>query len=69
MQNDTKLPKEQRRNYKNCFEALYRITKTEGFSRLYVGFHMATLRGIYLKFKPKRSINSFCLVSLPFESL
>ena len=45
MQNDTKLPTEQRRNYKNCFEALYRITKTEGFSRLYVGFHMATLRG------------------------
>jgi len=46
MQNDSKLPLENRRNYKNCFEALYRITKTEGFFRLYTGFHMATLRGI-----------------------
>ena len=46
MQNDPKLPPEKRRNYKNCFEALYRIARTEGFSRLYVGFHMATLRGI-----------------------
>ena len=45
MQNDTKLPKGQRRNYKNCFEAIYRITKTEGFAKLYTGFHMATLRG------------------------
>lgn len=46
MQNDTQLPVSQRRNYKNCFEALYRIAKTEGFPRLYVGFHMATLRGV-----------------------
>lgn len=41
-----KLPVDKRRNYKNCFEALYRIYKTEGFSRLYTGFEMATLRGV-----------------------
>lgn len=46
MQNDLKLPINERRNYKHCFEALYRITKTEGFSSLYIGFHMATLRGV-----------------------
>jgi dicarboxylate transporter 10 len=46
MQNDTKLAPSQRRNYKNVFEALYRIAKQEGFSRLYTGFHMATLRGV-----------------------
>ncbi len=46
MQNDLKLPVNERRNYKHCFEALYRITKTEGFSSLYIGFHMATLRGV-----------------------
>ena len=46
MQNDLKLPVNERRNYKHCFEALYRITKTEGFSSLYTGFHMATLRGV-----------------------
>lgn len=46
MQNDTRLPLDKRRNYKNCFEAIYRITREEGFMRLYAGFHMATLRGI-----------------------
>ena len=45
MQNDSKLPPEVRRNYKNCFEAIYRIWRTEGFMQLYAGFHMATLRG------------------------
>lgn len=37
MQNDTKLPIEQRRNYKHCFEALYRIFKNEGFNGLFKG--------------------------------
>lgn len=46
MQNDTQLPPNQRRNYKNVFEAFYRIAKTEGFPRLYVGFSMATFRGV-----------------------
>lgn len=46
MQNDTQLPANQRRNYKHCFEALYRIAREEGFARLYTGFHMATFRGI-----------------------
>lgn len=46
MQNDSKLPLEKRRNYKNCFEALYRITKVEGFTTLYTGFHMSALRGV-----------------------
>lgn len=46
MQNDTQLAPHQRRNYKHVFEALFRIARTEGFSRLYAGFHMATLRGV-----------------------
>jgi dicarboxylate transporter 10 len=46
MQNDFKLAPEKRRNYKNAVEALFRITRTEGFSTLYIGFHMATIRGI-----------------------
>ena len=45
MQNDSKLPLEQRRNYKHCIEALTRITKTEGFPRLWVGTTMASTRG------------------------
>ncbi|OZJ04927.1 hypothetical protein BZG36_02652 [Bifiguratus adelaidae] len=37
MQNDGKLPKELRRNYKNAFEGLYRIFRTEGVSALFRG--------------------------------
>lgn len=46
MQNDCKLPVEQRRNYKNCLEALYRIFKTEGPTRMFAGTTMASSRGM-----------------------
>ena len=46
IQNDCKLPPDKRRNYKHCFEAIYRIAKTEGIIRLYAGFHMAAFRGV-----------------------
>lgn len=46
MQNDVKLEPSKRRNYKNAFDALYKIARNEGFFALYTGFHMATIRGI-----------------------
>jgi solute carrier family 25 (mitochondrial dicarboxylate transporter), member 10 len=46
MQNDSKLPLEKRRNYQNCFEALNRIAKTEGFLSLYTGINVAIARAI-----------------------
>ena len=46
MQNDSKLPLEQRRNYANCFEALQRIYRTEGFIRMFSGATMASSRGM-----------------------
>jgi dicarboxylate transporter 10 len=46
MQNDSKLPLDQRRNYKNCVEALVRIARTEGVSRLFAGTSMASTRGM-----------------------
>lgn len=46
MQNDLHLPLNERRNYSNCFEAIYRIGRTEGFLALYTGFQMSTLRGV-----------------------
>ena len=48
MQNDTKLPKEQRRNYKHAFEALSRIARTEGVPRLFAGATMASSRGCFV---------------------
>jgi len=46
MQNDTKLPLAERRNYANCLEALYRINRTEGFTRMFSGATMASSRGM-----------------------
>ena len=46
MQNDCKLPVAERRNYKHCIEALFRIYRTEGASRLFNGASMASTRGM-----------------------
>ena len=46
MQNDSKLPVEQRRNYKHCLEALVRITRQEGPTQLFAGVSMAASRGM-----------------------
>ena len=46
MQNDSKLPLNKRRNYRNCFEALNRIVKTEGFLKLYTGINVAIVRAV-----------------------
>jgi dicarboxylate transporter 10 len=45
MQNDTKLPPELRRNYKHCFDGLYRIVREEGPTRLFSGLTMTVVRG------------------------
>lgn len=37
MQNDIKLPDHLKRNYKHCFDALFRISKTEGVQGLFKG--------------------------------
>lgn len=46
MQNDSKLPLDQRRNYAHCLEALNRIFRTEGFTRMFAGATMASSRGM-----------------------
>jgi hypothetical protein len=46
MQNDIRLPVVDQRNYKNFFEAVFRITSQEGFSYLFAGFQMTVLRGM-----------------------
>jgi len=45
MQNDVKLPKEQRRNYKHVFDALIRVVREEGPKRLMSGVTMNSFRG------------------------
>lgn len=37
MQNDAKLPMDQRRNYKNAFNGLYRLFREEGLRRSFTG--------------------------------
>ena len=41
MQNDVKLPKEQRRNYKHALDGLWRVYSEEGVKRLFSGVTMA----------------------------
>ncbi|XP_030369587.1 mitochondrial dicarboxylate carrier [Scaptodrosophila lebanonensis] len=48
MQNDVKLPVEQRRNYKNAIDGLYKVYRQEGFTRLFSGATTATGRGIMM---------------------
>ncbi|XP_033164593.1 mitochondrial dicarboxylate carrier [Drosophila mauritiana] len=48
MQNDVKLPPQQRRNYHNAFDGLLRVYRQEGFKRLFSGATTATARGILM---------------------
>jgi len=48
MQNDVKLPPEQRRNYKNAIDGLLRVKREEGFRRLFAGATTATARGFLM---------------------
>ncbi|XP_076336544.1 mitochondrial dicarboxylate carrier-like [Tachypleus tridentatus] len=44
MQNDIKIPKDQRRNYKHAVDGLWRVYRTEGINRLFAGASTATCR-------------------------
>ncbi|XP_076459736.1 mitochondrial dicarboxylate carrier-like [Babylonia areolata] len=46
MQNDIKLPKEQRRNYKHAIDGLYRVIKEEGPIKSFNGASMASSRAV-----------------------
>ncbi|XP_031632012.1 mitochondrial dicarboxylate carrier [Contarinia nasturtii] len=48
MQNDVKLPPEQRRNYKHAIDGLMRVHREEGFRRLFSGATSATGRGLLM---------------------
>lgn len=48
MQNDVKLPVDQRRNYKNAIDGLMKVYKYEGVKSLFNGATMATSRAIMM---------------------
>ncbi|KAI9034363.1 mitochondrial carrier domain-containing protein [Hyaloraphidium curvatum] len=48
MQNDGKLPKELRRNYRNVFDGIFRITREEGISSLFRGLSANVSRAIIM---------------------
>lgn len=48
MQNDSTLPVEQRRNYRNAFQGIYRITREEGISSLFRGLTPNLVRGVLM---------------------
>lgn len=48
MQNDSTLPVEQRRNYRNAFEGIFRIARDEGPSSLFRGLMPNLVRGVLM---------------------
>ncbi|KAK7078400.1 hypothetical protein SK128_011747 [Halocaridina rubra] len=48
MQNDIKLPVNERRNYKHALDGLVRVIKEEGVSRLFRGASTATFRAVLM---------------------
>ena len=48
MQNDIKLPLEQRRNYKHALDGLFKVYKHEGVGYLFNGATMATSRAVFM---------------------
>jgi len=48
MQNDVKLPPEQRRNYKNAIDGLLRVHREEGFKKLFSGATTASSRAVFM---------------------
>jgi dicarboxylate transporter 10 len=48
MQNDSKLPMEQRRNYKHAIDGIARICREKGFVKLFNGATMAVTRGAFV---------------------
>jgi len=48
MQNDIKLPPDQRRNYKHAIDGLIRVGKDEGFKKLFNGVDWATGRAVLM---------------------
>ncbi|GJQ77385.1 hypothetical protein Trydic_g20789 [Trypoxylus dichotomus] len=48
MQNDVKLPPEQKRNYKHALDGLFRVGREEGITKLFSGASMATSRAVVM---------------------
>ncbi|XP_026813480.1 mitochondrial dicarboxylate carrier [Rhopalosiphum maidis] len=48
MQNDVKLPMENRRNYKHALDGFIRVWREEGFTRLFSGASTATMRAVLM---------------------
>jgi len=48
MQNDIKLPKDQRRNYKHAIDGMARVAREEGFRKLFSGVDWATGRAMLM---------------------
>ena len=60
MQNDIKVPPEQRRNYKHACDGLIRVVREEGFARLFGGCSMASTRGALMSVGQIATYDTFC---------
>lgn len=68
MQNDIKLPADQRRNYKNAIDGLLKIYKFEGTGALFNGATMATARAIMMSIGQLAMYDQFKMLLLVYMS-
>ena len=59
MQNDRSLPSNQRRNYKNAIDGLYRMAKEEGWRSLFRGVGANSMRAVLMTASQLASYDSF----------
>ena len=63
MQNDIKLTPEKRRNYKHAIDGLIRVTREEGFRKLFSGADWASSRAVLL------TVGQLCFYDVVKEQL
>lgn len=72
MQNDIKLPKNERRNYKNAIDGLIKVYRFEGIRALFNGASMAVSRAVMMTIGQVRTAllsnnHNHCLLCLAFD--
>ncbi|XP_073997437.1 dicarboxylate carrier 1 [Rhodnius prolixus] len=68
MQNDVKLPPDQRRNYKHALDGLWKVYHQEGFSRCFSGASTATSRATFMTIGQLSFYDQFKMLLLKLDA-
>lgn len=68
MQNDVKLPPDQRRNYKHALDGLWKVYKQEGLLRCFSGASAATSRAVFMTIGQLSFYDQFKILLLKLDA-